>query len=407
VGTSANISQIFFPEASLLVYEFLRKCEYGTIGIISVSFLAYTARVFDVTWVRPYVRPAMMASIGFLALVLFNKAPLYADLIGWIAAFNLFVIGLALVLFIQAVRARKEGARPYLIGGLGLIGTLVFDSLIGLGYSSSSHFFTPLGFGFFFCLQGAALSQVVRKAQREQFKAETDLRYEVHSRVTMVSDLAHRTNNPLNFVAMSLGSLRHEVGKLAWMMDTIFSSQDESDTDAQEFHRLYRDHMGQIKRAMDTMEQGVQRATQSISDIRSLSGVDGYRRERLDMLSLFYSVRSRLEEVLTPTEYGHLKLEFFDVERWSAAGNRIALIVALEHVLSVWLRGRAAPLIVEVRLECLPHEGLRLVLKSQVAEEKQNLSSDMGDEISYLLRPFGSTWVMDPRRKWIAIGLSS
>ncbi len=220
---------------------------------------------------------------------------------------------------------------------------------------------------------------------------QVELRQELQSRVTLVSELAHRMNNPLNYVITGLNAGRAVWQKLFTETRALFEGAiEEDDTEGQTLKRNFMRQFEEMERWLYIIEQGAQKSSASITEIRSLSGVDGYDLQKIDLSKLWEKVWERFA-----TDVGVDRCSLICVteplqEHCYLLGNRFALIVAFDGLLKEW--SRQNPQGMELSFFWREEGGLpRLTLQvhAPLSQHADSLQPETLKHLQFIVKPYG------------------
>ncbi len=192
--------------------------------------------------------------------------------------------------------------------------------------------------------------------QKNQLLAQSleSFQHEVSTRVNMVQDLAHRGNNPMNAISLSLHQLRILARDLQLMILHILGPKDQLDPDGllcyQNFDLLFQD----IFQNVSLSQENLLRVEKAVKDIRILSGVDGYSCSWVDISRVMEQVTVRLLENLGRTAEERLYWEWVDnSETRRLLSHELVLTYSLERFVRLLLNITSCPL--HIQLSMLTH----------------------------------------------------
>jgi signal transduction histidine kinase len=163
---------------------------------------------------------------------------------------------------------------------------------------------------------------------------QRELRIVSSERLRMASRVAHRLNNPLNYIKLSFEALRENIQELNLFIASLFPEEDLSDPDIFACKKSLDENFQKFQKPLELLELGIQKSTSSVAEIRALSGVDGIAKVHFILNSVFPETFERLFE-LRPEYKSRLTLYASTLAPFHRVfGNEFFLCNALEIFLS-------------------------------------------------------------------------
>ncbi len=176
-------------------------------------------------------------------------------------------------------------------------------------------------------------------AQRQRAKAQEKLLSEMETRVIVVSDLAHRMNNPLNYISTGSSALLAEINQYhKTLSDVLPEDSADEDLDVHTFKLSINQRKRSIDALLESISIGVRRTAESVASIRSLSGIDG--------ISLkFHTCRQLIEAAMIRTREGmgldieaHVRVDTGVEKVGEVFVNYYSVIIVLERLFTLLLK---------------------------------------------------------------------
>ncbi len=200
------------------------------------------------------------------------------------------------------------GIRTYLASWLIIL--FLVCIILGIQYGlKGSHNFTVgitinAGLGMYIILIILTASQSIDAERRranlllsQNEAIQRELRIVSSERLRMASRVAHRLNNPLNYIQLSVESLRDTLFSLQSFVFSLISDGDPSDPDVQSCRATLDRSFDEVKHSLDLLALGLQKSSQSVAEIRALSGVDGISKVHFLLHRIFPETFERLFEL--------------------------------------------------------------------------------------------------------------
>ncbi len=173
---------------------------------------------------------------------------------------------------------------------------------------------------------------------QERETSEKSLRMASELRFHLAGLVAHRLNNPINFIQLSLMNSREITSNLEVLFRNLFSEASDQDPEVlacrQEFDRLF----SQLQEHFSTMEKGLKRSAESIVEIRLFSGVDGPKVAVFSASEIAQVLKDLVEELTMDQWSKRLIFEDEQASNWQIHADKNILKTAIEILLTVCLQ---------------------------------------------------------------------
>jgi signal transduction histidine kinase len=181
------------------------------------------------------------------------------------------------------------------------------------------------------------IMSLAEDAQRQRAETQEKLLSEMEMKVIIVSDLAHRMNNPLNYITTGANALDAEIKRYHNIITEIFSDEGDDDVEARRVKSSLKKRSETIDLLLANISTGVKRTAESVESIRSLSGIDGTSLKFVPCQKLIEAALHRATEVLGPSIHSRVTLQSEEHNLSEAFVNYYAVIVVLERILDFLL----------------------------------------------------------------------
>jgi diguanylate cyclase len=323
-----------------------------------IGHFSYILDYFCYQFTRSFLglknRPALdrflqgMAALSALGFILSLFLP-YGLSVRIMAAFTISTaIGLLVVAALTAFVDRTHEGKFYLLAwGCFLVGCVIYLSkqLGWLPYNALTHNAFMIGnitqialLSFGLADRFNRLQQMAREADQARAEAEAELSLSLKTRVYLVSDMAHRLNNPLNYISTNQANLNREMDDLHKDMNHII--EEWHPRQQPDLYEMASRHINQkfelMKESMSLIEDGIRRSASSVIAIRQLSGVDGYQLDRMNIQELLDLAQQRIMETAGKAAVARFEIkgELTPVEVYT---NRFAVPMVIELIFRSWL----------------------------------------------------------------------
>jgi signal transduction histidine kinase len=355
-----NLGQHFFHSLGLETYP--NGIQLTAVDFIIVSGLLFTAsyHALDYRHKFRWANWIMQASIGMALLDIVMIQWLSIRISSVLALFNsILCISMMITIGLISLKSGYKPARYFLLGWtFYLIGS--FDVvLVFLGLMEGTELSTwsqLLGGAVEVSLFSLAIGSRYMEMQDSLYLAESKraeyqqtLSQELQTRFHLMSDLSHRINNPLNHMATHVMSLQKDLSRHEReLMQLLRASMDESE-DANTILSSFEARLKSLQESAHSIEQATMKTSDTIKEIRTLSGVDGYNLELCDLRDILEKCLVRLNEICGSAFRKRLVI-LLRADSEKVYGNHVALLQAIVSVLICILKDDtiAGPIQVEL-----------------------------------------------------------
>ncbi len=126
--------------------------------------------------------------------------------------------------------------------------------------------------------------------------SEKTQRLEIDLRFQLAASIAHRLNNPLNYIQINLGVLMQEIIALERSFADIIPSEHEDDPEVKAMKDVFQRHFKSLRDPARYIQEGLDRSSDSVKEMRALSGLDGNALSTFQLSDFRRLVRQRLFE---------------------------------------------------------------------------------------------------------------
>lgn len=309
---------------------------------------------------------------------------------------------LAVGAFATFVDRTHEGKFYLLAWGAMLVGCVIYLSkqLGWLPYNALTHNAFMIGnitqialLSFGLADRFNRLQQMAREADQARAEAEAELSLSLKTRVYLVSDMAHRLNNPLNYISTNQANLDREMADLHKDMNHII--EEWHPRNQPDLYEMARGHINQrfelMKESMSFIEDGIRRSASSVIAIRQLSGVDGYQLDRLNILALLELAQERIMETAGKAAAArfHIKGQLTPVEVYT---NRFAIPMVIELIFRNWISATSLTenFTVELTTSGSGKPSLLMALNYANRDQAKHIVEHILPFLNQILRPYES-----------------
>lgn len=371
-----------------------------------MDFFAYQ---FACSFLDLKKRPVLVKCIKILALVSLGGFFLSLLVPYGVSVRIMALLTISTAVFLIAVAClatfidRTREGKFYLIAwGFLLVGCVIYlaKQMGWLPYNQWTHNAFMLGniteitlLSFGLADRFSRLQKMAREAEKARAEAEAELSLSLKTRVHLVSDMAHRMNNPLNYISTNQANLTKEIEDLCVDVNHIIEEwQPRNQPDLYVMARLHvSKRFESMKQSLEMIHEGIRRSASSVVAIRQLSGVDGYQLDRLHVHELLQLAQERIVESLGINALSRLSL-LSDLVRAEVYTNRFAIPMVVELVFRNWLHASkpndAFAIQVSVNTEGKPT--LIMLMNYVNADHIQQLIEQVLPFLNQILRPYES-----------------
>ncbi len=173
-------------------------------------------------------------------------------------------------------------------------------------------------------LKEAKLAEEKDKLKHENQLIHKRLEIASESKLRLAAELAHKINNPLNYIQQSLDVIHSGMRQLETSLDLLLGPRPSPDPDVKQFQDSFEKLFQDLRSAHEIGSTGLTGAAKSVAEIRALSGIDGYTSTRTTLQNLFETTLLMMREKF-PSSY---------IERLHLQGSGRDQLELLTHVTS-------------------------------------------------------------------------
>jgi len=315
-------------------YRILRQVEYASMPLTVMMFGLYLDDLLNKEYFQRFTSIwGLACSAILLALTLLSEPILMTSYL----PFYQFHAGVAVVVGVFALLHASIQGDQLALGSLlafGLIAVGVVNDILAAQGIVNSVFITPYMTMGFVVLQAVVISRYFARAfeQRDELNqrivekttqlaneserraaAETALRLEAESKITLFSEVSHHLNNPLSHIQGEALAIRNTNRSIS---DTILNllpedADEETASLRKHFEKLFKD----VERSQVAVDSAQRRAADAIELLRRVSGVDGIPMEPTSMGEVMEVLRKR----------GDVNLSFMDWRRFKDHNDHLVI----------------------------------------------------------------------------------
>jgi signal transduction histidine kinase len=237
------------------------------------------------------------------------------------------------------------------------------------------------------------LQKQAREAEKARAEAEAELSLSLKTRVYLVSDMAHRMNNPLNYISTNQANLTREIEELRTDMNHII--EEWRPQDRPEVYEMARRHMTRrfdlMKLSIEMIDEGIRRSASSVVAIRQLSGVDGYQLDRLHIHEILDLSQQRIVESVGKIATTRLSI-LNDQTQAEIYTNRFAIPMVIELVFRNWLSSSSTSenFKVQMTTHATGKPTLMMYMTYMHVDQARNMVEHVLPFLNQILRPYES-----------------
>jgi len=240
-------------------------------------------------------------------------------------------------------------------------------------------------------------------AQRHRAEAQEKLLSEMETRVIVVSDLAHRMNNPLNYISTGSSALVAEIRQYHRTISDVLPDESAGEElEVRAFKLSIKQRKESLESILDDISTGVRRTAESVASIRSLSGIDGINLKFQSCKQLIDGAMLRTREGIGGDIESRVRIDARIEKMGEVFVNYYSVIIVLERLFTVLLKISSQQLTVEFieDKKDLPTPDKVLLIKiTSVAEISVVVDSSIIRPLATLLEPFDGYVAILPRNK--------
>ncbi len=142
------------------------------------------------------------------------------------------------------------------------------------------------------------------KRQADKDRQDEIFRLETKHRSSLASAVAHKINNPLNYLSFYCEDLKGNVTKLHQILDAIMQESDAEETSEVQLQivSLMKNSLG----TLEVMGQALTQTSKIVAEVRAISGVDGGKIAKVSIHELIKLTLERLQEITDPANFRRL-----------------------------------------------------------------------------------------------------
>ncbi len=173
--------------------------------------------------------------------------------------------------------------------------------------------------------------QAKMKAEEQANRAERSANLEVKTRFHIASELAHRLNNPLNYVETGVINVQQSLKRLE--SETYALLEGVEGAEAETVLKTYQLEFRELKEILNTLHQGVALASDCVKEIKVLSGVEGVELAYHTVSDLLTDLLQRWEDNVGKATYSKLPIRLEISSTRAVCLNATIFKNGLEHML--------------------------------------------------------------------------
>jgi HPt (histidine-containing phosphotransfer) domain-containing protein len=210
LGSSPSIINVLFPEPSLIVFEVVRKFEFGTLGIMGACGAWFAMATFNLQAIRPFLRLQTQVGIAAFLFCLLTPATLYPRFVIPLDLILLFHVASYLAIVAWAVVRKVTGGLYLAVGGVVIAAAVFHDVLIGTGWLDSPIFLAPFGMIFLLFCNGQVIADLFASSFRTAQRLSLTLQEEVERKTRKIRTmLDHIPQGVMGIVAPAVADDEH------------------------------------------------------------------------------------------------------------------------------------------------------------------------------------------------------
>ncbi len=191
-------------------------------------------------------------------------------------------------------------------------------------------------------------AQLIRDQQQQNLELaqknaeqQASLREETESKLALASDVAHRLNNPLNYIQIGLISIENGKHELEDVVRLLFADADPEDADIAHLRDFFKGYQNNLEVMLASMKLGLLRATDSIDEIRGISGIDGRSIQVIQPRHIFAELSRTLAVDLDAHDFQRLRFHVPKLEASQLQADPFIVQHALKSLLFELVRSVA------------------------------------------------------------------
>ncbi len=233
----------------------------------------------------------------------------------------------------------------------------------------------------------------LQRVSLEKEITQKALLIESESRLAMAAAVAHRLNNPLNYIEVGQDNLSKNLDELEEYLTALLGGAEVENSEAQECIRQINAYFMLIEEARGNMEKGIHKAAQSIREMRALSGVDGYTLENFPIQAMWNDVLEHLQEHLPNKDFQRLRPLPSDLHLHQWSGNIYLMENCIEILIGRCLEHSIGELWLSVRPE-VAMNSLLVEIRGQIKLDRSSMIA-LSDRFSILMKNVQTSIVIE------------
>ncbi len=181
----------------------------------------------------------------------------------------------------------------------------------------------------------------------EKAKVESALRLELESKFSLASQIAHRLNNPLNYVQSGKDLLSSTLIEVRSMILALFDGVD-ADSSVKSLVQKFDNLFKASDEALVQVQFGLEKSTESIKEMRGISGVDGYAIEPIELGKVLRGMQQKIRENLGNSYHERYSLDVQIPDKFEVSSNKYLLSNAIEMLVSQFLKASEEGLVLRI-----------------------------------------------------------
>ncbi len=391
ITTNQSMIHLFDDENFLL----LKRLEYASMAV-SMVFVYFMHHAFPQIALPRLLLRLYAGATWFLVLAALVLPSLVFT--SMLAIYQIAILcGALLVIYVnaRALLHRLPGSGLAAAGCVVVLSAVAYDILLVSRFKIFAYFIGSIGVALYMMLQAqlvavqAALTyKLAERLARENEAAQKALRIETETRFGLATAVAHRLNNPMNYIQMGLNDLRGQISLLRERIVTLLGPDQESDPELRSVKESFEQIFSDVRTPFLHAEKGLTKASASIEEIRTLSGIDGISLQELKLGWLMQQVAERMTEQVDGTSYRRLSFQCQNAEA-SFHGNLYLLKNVIEIFIGHSLQLSEGPLEVLTDASTSP-KAWKVHLRGSLANDPIEWQV-LEERLSYVLKPLGTS----------------
>ncbi len=196
--------------------------------------------------------------------------------------------------------------------------------------------------------QREALLENVQRLNVDLSHSLDRLDHATKARTAMIKDLAHRGNNPLHALSLSLEDLKLIFSQLKELLFELVGPREQMSEEGLVCVDSFEKSFAEISRNIEEIHLQSKRVSMAVNEIRLLGGVDGKRQDWVSLPVVFDRVYERLQESLGKQCLSMFEVNFHDSH--PVLADPLLLVVVLERLFRAILEEKSQKVIFDVSL---------------------------------------------------------